>query len=76
MVTPHPFFLGMDVLHEKKAWVKDVFVKEVNMHRITFTAPLINKARHITFSVTGKAKSQMLEPCSQLLSHLNNILHN
>ena len=30
------------VLHEQKALVKEIFVDEVNMYRITFTAPLIN----------------------------------
>ncbi len=45
------------ILHETKALVRDVFVEEVDMYRITFTAPLINQARHIAFLVYGGAKA-------------------
>ena len=46
------------VLHEKQALVKEVFVEEVNMYRITFTAPLINAAHSIAFLVYGKSKAE------------------
>jgi 6-phosphogluconolactonase len=46
------------VLHEKKAFVKEIFVDEVNMYRITFTAPLINAAHVIAFLVYGGTKAQ------------------
>ncbi len=52
------------VLHEQVRWVKDVVVKDHAAdvkHRITFTAPLINKARQILFLVTGIEKSEVLE---------------
>ncbi len=46
------------VLHEKNALVKEIFVKEVNMYRITFTAPLINLAHAIAFLVYGESKAE------------------
>lgn len=44
------------VLEETEATIKSVFVKEIGMHRITMTAPLINQAREIAFLVFGKEK--------------------
>jgi len=46
------------VLHEKKALVKECFVEEVGMYRITVTAPLINKAKAVAFLVYGKGKAE------------------
>jgi len=45
------------VLHEKTALVKEVFVEEVNMYRITFTAPLINAGHTVAFLVFGVTKA-------------------
>ena len=50
-------FPGEEVVHEKNRWVKAVFVKEVNMQRITLTAPVVNLSRHIAFLVSGQDKA-------------------
>ena len=49
------------VLQETRSLVKEVYVSEVNMFRISFTAPLINNAKHILFLVTGDSKQAMLK---------------
>jgi 6-phosphogluconolactonase len=46
------------VLEETAATVKAVFLKDQNSYRISFTAPLINQARHIAFLVFGKGKAE------------------
>ena len=46
------------VLYEKTALIKDVYVPEVNMYRITFTAPLINSSHAIAFLVYGASKAE------------------
>lgn len=51
-------FPHTEVLHEKTALVSGLFIPEVNMFRITFTAPLINKARHVAFLVYGASKAE------------------
>lgn len=51
-------FPNTSVLEETEATVKSVYVKEVEMYRITMTAPLINNAKHIAFLVFGEDKSE------------------
>ncbi|HEY1870721.1 MAG TPA: 6-phosphogluconolactonase [Chitinophagaceae bacterium] len=46
-----------EVIHEKDHWVKAVFVKEVNMERITLTAPIVNLSKCIAFLVSGQDKA-------------------
>jgi len=48
------------ILEERKAWVKEVYVPELNMSRVSFTLPLINQAKDILFIVSGAGKSSML----------------
>ena len=57
-------FPGEEVIHEKNRWVKSVFVREVNMQRITLTAPVVNLSRRVAFLVSGKDKA---EAVSQVL---------
>lgn len=47
-----------NILSEKTAMVKSVFIKEQNQYRITMTAPLINQAKQIAFLVFGKEKAE------------------
>jgi 6-phosphogluconolactonase len=49
------------VLNERVKWVSEVYVKELSMHRITFTAPFINQASQVVFLVSGADKAQVLE---------------
>ncbi|TMI85921.1 MAG: 6-phosphogluconolactonase [Bacteroidetes bacterium] len=50
-------FPGEEIIHEKNRWVKSVFVKEVNMQRITLTAPVVNLSKRIAFLVSGQDKA-------------------
>lgn len=52
-------FPNTPVLHENVRWVKEVFIPELNMYRITLTAHFINKAFNIVFIVSGKDKSKV-----------------
>ena len=54
-------FPGTTVLHEQKRLVKEVYVVEQQMFRITMTAPFINLANNIVFLVTGKEKAGVLK---------------
>ncbi|MFN0081393.1 MAG: 6-phosphogluconolactonase [Ferruginibacter sp.] len=47
------------ILHQQNALVKEVYVDEIKMNRVSFTAPLINNAKHILFLV--KAKEDILK---------------
>lgn len=48
------------VLNEKVKWVSEVYVKELGMYRITFTASYINQASQVVFLVSGADKAQVL----------------
>ena len=49
------------VLNEKEKWVADVYVKELDMYRVTFTAPLINQANQVVFLASGADKASALQ---------------
>jgi 6-phosphogluconolactonase len=51
-------FPHTSVLRERKALIKEIYVDEVKMFRITFTAPLINAAHTIVFLVYGASKAE------------------
>ncbi|MET4073663.1 6-phosphogluconolactonase [Hymenobacter sp. UYCo722] len=50
-------FPHTEVLRATTAEVQAVFVPEVDMYRLTFTAPLINQARAVAFLVFGADKA-------------------
>jgi len=54
-------FPGTKVLNEKAEGIRKVYVKKEKMFRVTMTAPLINRAHHIFFIVTGEDKSKVLQ---------------
>ncbi len=45
------------VLHDRTPGVKEVFLPEQQVYRITLNAPMINEARHIAFLVYGEGKA-------------------
>jgi len=53
-------FPHTQVLHEKERLVKEVYVDEVGMHRITMCRGLINRARNIIFLLQGGGKAEVL----------------
>jgi 6-phosphogluconolactonase len=50
-------FPGEEIIHEKVHWARSVYVKEVNMQRITLTAPVVNLSKRIAFLVSGSDKA-------------------
>lgn len=58
-------FPDSELLHEKNALVKDVYVEVKKMQRISFTPPLINAAKRIVFMVTGKEKAEAFKEVTE-----------
>jgi 6-phosphogluconolactonase len=54
-------FPGTEVLNERRHWIKEVYVDEQKMFRVTMTAPLINLANNIAFLLTGKSKAEVVK---------------
>ncbi|MEO8535260.1 MAG: 6-phosphogluconolactonase [Flavobacterium sp.] len=54
-------FPGEAVLTEKEKWVTAYRLESQNMHRITLTAPLINKAEKIVVVAFGEKKAHALK---------------
>ncbi len=54
-------FPKTEVLNEKRAGIRALYIKEVNMYRVTFTTALINQAHHILFLVSGKSKAEIVK---------------
>ncbi|NJC97626.1 MAG: 6-phosphogluconolactonase [Anaerolineales bacterium] len=48
-------------LNENVRWVTDVYVDAQDMHRITLTAPFINRAAQVVFLVSGADKARALQ---------------
>lgn len=53
-------FPGADALFEPRRWVREVYLAEEGMHRVTTTTSLINQAQLIAFVVAGQGKAAML----------------
>ncbi len=53
-------FPASPLLHETTRLVAADFVEEVNMWRVTMTAPLLNAARTLAFLIAGQDKAQVL----------------
>lgn len=53
-------FPGTEALGVTDRWVVPNFVPKFNTHRITFTYPLLNAARHVCFLVNSKGKDGIL----------------
>ncbi|MEP7258344.1 MAG: 6-phosphogluconolactonase [Flavitalea sp.] len=53
-------FPGASVLKEKEATVKEVYLEDKKIFRITLTAPLINDAHHVAFLVYGQSKAHAI----------------
>jgi len=49
------------LLSDKKDWVKNVWVEEKQMDRISFTLPFINQAKNIAFLVSGNNKAAIIK---------------
>lgn len=54
-------FPNTAVLHEKNALVKEEYIEEVKMYRITLTAPVINDAHYISFLLYGAGKAEAVK---------------
>jgi 6-phosphogluconolactonase len=54
-------FPHTSVLDEKARWVKEVYVAEQGMYRVTLSVPLINRANEVIFLVSGADKALALQ---------------
>lgn len=54
-------FHGSKAIDEHEEGIREVYVEEENMFRVTMTAALINRALNILFLVTGKKKAEITE---------------
>jgi 6-phosphogluconolactonase len=54
-------FPGTSVVHETNRLVKEVYVEEQKMFRITMTASLIDQADNIMFLIEGEGKAEILK---------------
>ena len=54
-------FPGSPLLTNKNHWIKNVWVEEKKMDRISFTLPFINQAKNIAFLVSGVNKATIVK---------------
>ncbi|GAA5220622.1 6-phosphogluconolactonase [Membranihabitans marinus] len=53
-------FPGTEILEEKKRLVKEVYLPNLDVYRISLTAPMINASKNILFLVKGENKAPAL----------------
>lgn len=54
-------FPHSEILKEKKRFVREAFIAELNAWRISFTVRLIRNATHQVFLVTGESKAEIVK---------------
>jgi 6-phosphogluconolactonase len=54
-------FPGTAVIHEEKLWATSFFLQAQDMHRITLTRPIVNRAARVAFLTTGPKKAHALK---------------
>lgn len=54
-------FPNTSILRNKQVEIDSVYVDKLSTYRISFTAPLINKAKNIAFLVFGQAKAEAVQ---------------
>ncbi|WEK20855.1 MAG: 6-phosphogluconolactonase [Candidatus Pedobacter colombiensis] len=54
-------FPGTSILNNDNVEIDSVFVEKLSTYRISFTAPLINKAKNIAFLVFGENKAEAVK---------------
>ncbi|MEO6541198.1 MAG: 6-phosphogluconolactonase [Ferruginibacter sp.] len=53
-----------EILQENKRLVKEVFLKDKEIYRISFTLPLINRAKQVLLLVAGREKTAVIKKVS------------
>jgi 6-phosphogluconolactonase len=54
-------FPRTEILKNTEATVESTYVDKLSTHRVSFTAPLINRAQHVAFLVFGSSKAEAVK---------------
>ncbi len=54
-------FPESELIGDKKNWVRNIWVQEKQMDRISFTLPFINRAKNIVFLISGENKAAIIK---------------
>lgn len=65
-------FPNTPVLHDEIQSVKEVYLEDKKVYRITLNAPLINQAHHIAFLVYGEGKAEAVRHVIEDSTDINN----